>query len=244
MAADWIPCELSLFGKREVLAVARETRRSRFEVAGLLLAFWGWFSTESADGAIAGVSTTQLRSIIGGDDKFWRAVVQTGWLTETETGIAIPNADRWVSRGAKARLQKNRRQATWRDGDVDVDQSTDETADPSTDSPTTGTVQYKKKEQSTILSLSFGRFWAVYPKHVAKSVAQRAWQKLNPSTELVDGILNVLGQQKESRQWQEGFVPNPATWINQRRWEDEPMAAAPYRRAGSAQLPDRDGFVF
>ena len=36
--------------------------------------------------------------------------------------------------------------------------------------------------------------------------------------------MEALAKQKESDQWKSDsgkFIPNPATWINQRRWEDE-----------------------
>jgi len=136
MAGDWIPCELALFTKREVTTVSRRTKRSRFEVAGLLLAFWGWFSTESADGMMAGVDLDSLADIVGGDRKFWQAVADEKWIKVTEAGLEIPNADRWITKGAKARLQKNRRQAGWRGGHVDGGASTDPPTRPPTKAPT------------------------------------------------------------------------------------------------------------
>ena len=48
--------------------------------------------------------------------------------------------------------------------------------------------------------------------------------------ELMERILQALALQKRSEQWtrEDGrFVPHPATWINQRRWEDEMPEAAP-----------------
>ena len=36
--------------------------------------------------------------------------------------------------------------------------------------------------------------------------------------------MDAISAQKRSRQWTENngqYIPNPATWLNQRRWEDE-----------------------
>ena len=44
------------------------------------------------------------------------------------------------------------------------------------------------------------------------------------SSELLETIISQLNQSKSNPQWQkdEGqFIPHPATWLNQRRWEDE-----------------------
>ena len=55
-------------------------------------------------------------------------------------------------------------------------------------------------------------------------VAWEAWAKLNPGDELVTVILAAVARQKRTEQWtRDGgkFVPYPATWLNQKRWEDE-----------------------
>lgn len=152
---DWIPCEIALFKKREVLAIARQTRRSRHEVGGLLLDFWGWFSSQSEDGEMAGIGVDSLPSIIGADVKFWRVVVGAGWIKDNgDAGISIPNAERWVSNGAKARLQKNRRQARWRDGnvggDVDAGASTGTPTTPSQKASTRDRVRVREDKEKTL----------------------------------------------------------------------------------------------
>ena len=67
----------------------------------------------------------------------------------------------------------------------------------------------------------FAAFWSVYPKKEAKLDAKKAWAKLNPDAALLETILSAIEQRKKSDTWQRGFIPNPATWINGRRWEDE-----------------------
>lgn len=71
---------------------------------------------------------------------------------------------------------------------------------------------------------AFETFWAAYPRKTAKGEARKAWAKLDPVGGLLDTIMAAVEAQKNSRQWlADGgrFIPHPATWLNQARWEDE-----------------------
>jgi hypothetical protein len=70
----------------------------------------------------------------------------------------------------------------------------------------------------------FLEFWQVYPKKVGKGEAESSWQKIAPNDELKSKIISAVERQKKSAQWtrESGrFIPNPSTWLNQKRWEDE-----------------------
>ena len=70
----------------------------------------------------------------------------------------------------------------------------------------------------------FNQFWDAYPKHIAKQSAVKAFEKLKPDEKLLEAMLKAIEMQKESKQWEKdggAFIPYPATWLNQRRWEDE-----------------------
>lgn len=72
----------------------------------------------------------------------------------------------------------------------------------------------------------FGDFWKVYPRKVGKDAAWKAWQKRKPDAETTATMIAALAWQKQQDAWlREGgrYVPNPATWINQGRWQDEPQ---------------------
>ena len=74
------------------------------------------------------------------------------------------------------------------------------------------------------LERRFNDFWAAYPKKAAKGAALKTWKRLKPSQELTDKMLAVIEEQKKSEQWTtEGgrYIPNPATWLNGERWDDE-----------------------
>lgn len=70
----------------------------------------------------------------------------------------------------------------------------------------------------------FKEFWRCYPRKVGKGAAEKAWDKIKPNKALLPQILSALDQQKEREQWQRDngrYIPNPATWLNQKRWEDD-----------------------
>lgn len=82
----------------------------------------------------------------------------------------------------------------------------------------------------------FSEFWTAYPKKVGKDAAWRVWQRRRPSQELADAILAAIETQRDYLMREEGrFIPNPATWLNQGRWQDEPPPVPqPKERAFSA----------
>jgi len=74
----------------------------------------------------------------------------------------------------------------------------------------------------------FKCFYSAYPKKKSKSEAEKSFAKINPDKELFDKIMDSLEEQKLSHDWQKEngtFVPNPSTWLNNKRWEDETKVA-------------------
>jgi len=67
--------------------------------------------------------------------------------------------------------------------------------------------------------LGFVDFWDAYPVKVGKADAARAWAKKRPP---LAKCLQTIAWQKKSRKWLDGFITNPATWINRGSWDDEP----------------------
>jgi hypothetical protein len=75
----------------------------------------------------------------------------------------------------------------------------------------------------------FEKFWAVYPKKVGKGDARKSFAKVKVS---VDTLIAAVEAQKRSNQWtQENgrYIPNPSTWLNQERWEDEVTVSEPQK---------------
>lgn len=105
MASGWIPICKSLLRKREVLALAEATGKSRHEVVGLLVEFWCWADEESPDGVIPRTTLKQLAAALSEKEDFWQAVCAVGWLEIGKDGLIIPNFERWLGQSAKRRVQ-------------------------------------------------------------------------------------------------------------------------------------------
>ena len=82
----------------------------------------------------------------------------------------------------------------------------------------------ERKEKDIEKGFLFERFWTAYPRKVAKQTAMRAFEKIDPDEAMLETMIAAVGKWKMTDQWNEAggqFIPHPATWLNQRRWEDE-----------------------
>lgn len=85
----------------------------------------------------------------------------------------------------------------------------------------------------------FEGFWRMYPVKKSKQAAIRAWDALHPDDTLLAVMGRALQRQLAGEAWQRGFgIPYPATWLNNRRWEDEDRPA----ETGGAAPPERFGW--
>lgn len=78
----------------------------------------------------------------------------------------------------------------------------------------------------TDIQTDFDLFWSAYPRKTAKGAARKAWARLSPDTVTVQKMLDALTWQRVQPQWlKDGgqYIPMPATYLNQERWEDEPV---------------------
>lgn len=82
-----------------------------------------------------------------------------------------------------------------------------------------------KNKNKCYNAADFELFWEAYPRKVGKQKAQEAFGKITIS---VDILLAALEDQKRTPQWTKDggqYIPHPATWLNQARWEDEVQIA-------------------
>jgi uncharacterized protein YdaU (DUF1376 family) len=78
----------------------------------------------------------------------------------------------------------------------------------------------------------FDAFWTAYPRKQAKGAAIKAFARLRADDALQADILAAIRRQADSDDWKRGggkWIPYPATWLNDRRWEDQlPGVDDPY----------------
>jgi hypothetical protein len=76
--------------------------------------------------------------------------------------------------------------------------------------------------------MSFDELWWMYPRKVAKRVAQKSFERLTQTEQVqaLEAMPNHLAYWK-SQDTQLAYIPHLATWLNQYRFEDEIVIEAP-----------------
>jgi len=68
----------------------------------------------------------------------------------------------------------------------------------------------------------FDEFWSLYPRKIAKATARKAWAKLSAEQQLMAAkAIDTHCQYWSAKETELEFIPHPATWLNNERWEDE-----------------------
>jgi hypothetical protein len=97
------------------------------------------------------------------------------------------------------------------------------------------TIRNKERSPAARVECSpaFLEFWKQYPRKVAKGAAIKSW----PGDDLLPAITAALSWQTKA--WTDPqFIPHPATYLRQRRWEDEKVEPAVSARSnGREQRP-------
>jgi hypothetical protein len=70
--------------------------------------------------------------------------------------------------------------------------------------------------------MAFNDFYALYPRKQGRRAAEKSWDRLTHQ-EQEDALLALLTHIEywKLKQTEKDFIPHPATWLNQGRWEDE-----------------------
>lgn len=71
----------------------------------------------------------------------------------------------------------------------------------------------------------FEKFYAAYPKKVDRATAERAWAKIDPTPDeaMTEKIIRAVEASKkyDSRFRERQYIPNPASWLNAKGYENE-----------------------
>ncbi len=219
MAGDWIKMRVDLKEDPTVFKLAEILGVDELHIVGGLFCFWAWADKHAVDGVVDG-ATSRLVDKVSCINGFTDAMHQVGWINVSTTGINIPNYDRHNGESGKERSLKNARQSRWRAGkSVNVD------ATPSTQPSTTPSTREEKRREdinTSDVDNGFALFWSAYPNKKAKPAAAKAFKTAKINGHLPE-VLADIESKSQSESWLKNggqFVPMPATYLNQRRWED------------------------
>ena len=230
---SWIKVENATPNKPEVLKLARLLGVSRDDAFGKAMRFWIWLDGVTVDGAVDGVTSQDVDAVVGALGVA-DALVSAGWLTVSDDGqsIAVPNFDRHNGESAKKRAQKTKRQQKWRAGCVDGVASTVASTGASTrEEKSRDTPIVPKGTSNNGYCKAFEAWWAAYPKTAGKDAAYRAWTKAGAKLKakmasdgntVAEFLLKRCREYAAARRTEDQqFTANPATWLNQGRWDDD-----------------------
>lgn len=82
----------------------------------------------------------------------------------------------------------------------------------------------------------FDAFWAIYPRKVGKDAARKAWLSARKRAGLEVIVGGLRGFVAATTGADQQFIPHPATWLNQGRWQDEQSHARNGPRTSTADL--------
>lgn len=93
----------------------------------------------------------------------------------------------------------------------------------------------KNAREKPRASPAFDTFWERYPNRIGKDAARKAFEKIEKSGRV--SIENLMiGLEKYVRKTDDRPWCNPATWLNQGRWDDQPAAGVQQNGNGKSLL--------
>ena len=170
-------------------------------------------------------ATTGAEPAFVGNERFYWAMMKAQIDRDQES------YDKKVSAGAAGGRPAKADEST--EKQTKADESTEKQSEP----PFMNKNKTKEQDQdgetvtrASALDRRFAAFWSAYPKKVGKQDALRAFARLKVGEDQLAAMLAAIEQQRASPQWAKDggqYIPNPATWLRQGRWEDEPLSASP-----------------
>lgn len=182
---------------------------------------------------------------------FLDALIESGYIDKTDAGLTLHDWDVYAGKLIERRVKDRERKRTLA-AEAKAAASFRETSDgvpqevarlpslpnqptipnqPNTTNSTEHTVPNQTNPApSATAAETFAAFWEEYPKKVGKAKCETVWKRLKINAELFEKIMTALKAQKQTAQWQKeggAYIPYPLTWLNQKRWEDEPLEIKP-----------------
>lgn len=86
----------------------------------------------------------------------------------------------------------------------------------------TGTIAIENQSQKNQRTTAFDTFWLTFPRREGKSAAKKKWDAL-VKTVGADVLIAGAVRYRDDPNRDPAYTCHPATWLNQGRWEDEPL---------------------
>jgi hypothetical protein len=164
-------------------------------------------------------------------DSLIQALLDAGLLEDDGDELVVHNwSERQFLDRTNAQRQKRFRERHKAKTDVKTDRNavtnakrnvtvTPQDTDTDTETDTDTDTEKNNIRSLKLADSSFAEFWKLYPRRIGKGAAEKSWQKavkVAPVDVILAGARNYVWPTDPQ------FIPHPATWLNQHRWNDEP----------------------
>jgi hypothetical protein len=172
----------------------------------------------------------QLRVTAAKATEIIAVLVKAGLLDKTETGFEPHNwsGRQYHSDSSAERMRRHRSRKRPSPSDVtgdDSDGGGDVTVTLQIQNTDTDTEAEKKETREDALLAEFDPFWEIWPNKVGKPAALKAYRSARKRgvapDAIIEGVRTYIRNKPPDRPWL-----NPATFLNQNRWEDRPAQVA------------------
>jgi len=154
-----------------------------------------------------------------------KTLIETGHIS-IENGNLEPNGARSslnlsLTKSESSRDAANRRWAKKSNKPLKENNTDDANAYAEADAIKSSHVIEPKGSNISIKS-DFNEFWSHVPRKVGKGGAETAYAKARKLTDRETLLAGVMRHAAEVSNKDPTFIPHPTTWLNQKRWLDEP----------------------
>jgi hypothetical protein len=229
----------------KIVVLARELHIPIPHAVGLLEYLWAWaykYAPQGDVGRYPDRTIAEGSRWVGVPQRYLMAMVRAGWLDvvpDPAIRYAIHDIEEHADNAWKQRLAN--KGLTWWNGadprsgkagrpDKTISKQSPNNIHLSEPEPEPEPENRRAAARKARLngSLSeqqtgwFSEFWKLYPRHVARAVAEKAFGKAAQTEEQFNAIMHGLNRQIGKLMASDpDYRPHPATWLNARRWEDE-----------------------
>jgi len=223
----------------KLLALAKVLSLRPYEALGLLEALLDWTFQYAVRGDVGRFSDAEIAAGIGyagTPSRLVDALVVTRWLDAcTQARLVVHDLAEHAPWSWRRSLQ--RRNVDFAVAVTPVAPESGGTKEvrvggPVPPAPAPDLLTLGEPPAARPTALGFETFWKPYPKKRHKPAAAKAWQAIDGARHL-EAIVAGVERWKGSDAWSRGFVEDPATFLRQRQWEDEP------RGPSTARVPGR-----
>ena len=244
----WIELHQGLREHRKLFACADELKVSRIQMIGILVSLWLWALDNTPDGSLKDISSRTIARVCDFSEKKADALVsalhQTGWIDKSDNVYYIHD---WFDYAGKLmeRREKDRERKKTGKGIRKISagvppehlRNSCATVPNRTVPNQTEPIISSSATAEEDIAAAFERFWNSYPNQIAREDARQTFRSLCLSAEELSSLFDGLARWKRSVEWSKSagqYIPRPAKWLSERRWQEHPKEKIP--KGASGQL--------